>query len=205
MKNVNDSSQFDHLIYVRLTEACNMKCDHCFIPANPKKMSLEDCKNIPEIVSSFTKKGEKIILQWHGGEPTLFGINLFKKVLSYLDTELQDRKVIHGIQTNLANYTGFDFKYGNLDVDSMETILSSDPLKELTLRMHQIDPECAQCEFYYACRGGCGALSQLNKKVGDGRYPYCATNKIVFGRIKQLDQLGRTEELIEKAGTEIKV
>jgi len=104
---------------------------------------------------------------------------------------------------DIVHYTGFDFKYGNLDEDSMESILASDPLKELTLRMHQIDPECAQCEFYYACRGGCGALSQLNKKVGNGRYPYCATNKILFGRIKQLDELGRSEDLIKKAGTDL--
>lgn len=106
MKNVNDSNKFNHLVYVRLTEACNMNCDHCFIPANPKKMSLEDCKNIPKIVSGFTKKGDRIILQWHGGEPTLFGSSRFEKVLSYLETEMQDRKVMHGIQTNLANYTG---------------------------------------------------------------------------------------------------
>ncbi|KDM89949.1 radical SAM protein [Photobacterium galatheae] len=102
---------------------------------------------------------------------------------------------------DMVHYTGFDFKYGNLDNDSMEAILSSDPLKELTTRMHQIDPYCAECEFYYACRGGCGALSQLNKKVGDGRYPYCATNKIIFGHIKSLSESGRTEDLLRKVST----
>lgn len=106
MKNVNESNRFDHLVYVRLTEACNMKCDHCFIPANPKRMTLDDCKNIPVIISKLTSEGDNVILQWHGGEPTLFGAKRFNQVLSYLESEISDRLITHGIQTNLANYNG---------------------------------------------------------------------------------------------------
>ncbi|KDM89952.1 radical SAM protein [Photobacterium galatheae] len=111
MKNVNEANRFNQLVYIRLTEACNMRCDHCFIPANPKKMSVNDCKKIPEILERISKSGDRIILQWHGGEPTLFGIHRFQEVLSYLNDSIDDRVIIHGIQTNLANY---DSQWGEL-------------------------------------------------------------------------------------------
>ena len=104
MKNISESNHFDQLIYVRLTEACNMKCDHCFIPANPKRMTPKDCEMIPDMVRKITKKGDRVILQWHGGEPTLFGAKRFRAVLEMIKSELNDRTIIHGIQTNLLNF-----------------------------------------------------------------------------------------------------
>lgn len=26
---------FDHLVYLRIHEGCNLWCEHCYIPANP--------------------------------------------------------------------------------------------------------------------------------------------------------------------------
>lgn len=104
IKQVSENNTFDQLVYVRLTEACNMSCDHCFIPANPKKMALEDCYRIPEHLTKIAKVGDRVILQWHGGEPTLFGKSKFEKVLSHIAQEVKDQTIIHGIQTNIMNY-----------------------------------------------------------------------------------------------------
>lgn len=106
MKKISEGNRFDQLIYVRLTEACNMHCDHCFIPANPKKMLPEDCKIIPEVIKKVSKAGDQVILQWHGGEPTLYGAKRFKQVLDEITNSVENREITHGIQTNLANYNG---------------------------------------------------------------------------------------------------
>lgn len=100
--NGNNAS-FDHLVYVRVFEGCNLHCKHCFIPHNPKKMSLDNIKNIHSHLKKFAKPGETVLLQWHGGEPTIFGPEWFGKALEILDG-VEDYNIIHGIQTNLMTY-----------------------------------------------------------------------------------------------------
>ena len=104
MKKISLNNIFDQLIYVRLTESCNMKCKHCFIPSNPKKMTLNDCMMIPDVVKKVAAIGDRVILQWHGGEPTLYGVSRLRRVIKNLNSECSDFSLIHGIQTNLLNY-----------------------------------------------------------------------------------------------------
>ncbi len=94
---------FDHLVYVRVFEGCNLHCEHCFIPANPKKMEPEQFSQIPERVAMFAQKGQRILLQWHGGEPTLLGVDYLRDAISRVEAGV-DFQWIHGIQTNLLTY-----------------------------------------------------------------------------------------------------
>lgn len=98
------SDQFDHLFYVRVFEGCNLYCKHCFIPSNPKKMSAEQIKNIPNDVAKVAKPGSKILLQWHGGEPTALGALWLKSAVKLVE-ENKDFEWIHGIQTNLITFS----------------------------------------------------------------------------------------------------
>ncbi len=97
---------YDHLVYIRLFEGCNLFCEHCFIPKNPKKINQEyfkssfwkDLKNYSNI-----KENQTIYLQWHGGEPTILGAEYLKKCIE--DVSLNSSvKIMHGIQTNLLNF-----------------------------------------------------------------------------------------------------
>ncbi|MBP5948118.1 radical SAM protein [Pseudomonas sp. P9(2020)] len=97
-------TQFDQMIYVRLIEACNLHCAHCFIPNNPKRMSWEDVEAIPGRVRQFAKPGQVLLFQFHGGEPTLVGVEFLRSVCVYLLTQLDDFAVRFSIQTNLMNY-----------------------------------------------------------------------------------------------------
>jgi len=94
---------FDHLVYLRVFEGCNLHCEHCFIPSNPKKMSINQIKAIPEHLNKFAKRGDIVLLQWHGGEPTARGINFFKESLDFLSKE-SDFVLKNEIQTNLISY-----------------------------------------------------------------------------------------------------
>lgn len=100
----NASDNFDHLLYLRVFEGCNLHCEHCFIPANPKKMSKERLFEIKSHVDSFAKKGDTILIQWHGGEPTSLGSKWFKEAIDIVSNSLSEYEVVHGIQTNLIKY-----------------------------------------------------------------------------------------------------
>lgn len=95
---------FDHMIYVRLIEACNLHCQHCFIPNNPKRMDFLDIEKIPLKVREFAKPGQVLLIQFHGGEPTLVGVEFLRKVCVYIKTELSEFDVRFSIQTNLMTY-----------------------------------------------------------------------------------------------------
>ncbi len=96
---------FDHLIYMRVYEGCNLHCKHCFIPANPKKMTIDTVKSVSENIRKFAKKGQILLFQWHGGEPTAIGIRFMREALEIINKDLSDDFVVkHGIQTNLISY-----------------------------------------------------------------------------------------------------
>lgn len=95
---------FDHLVYLRIFEGCNLHCEHCFIPSNPKKMTLEDFDRVPETVAGFAAPGSRILLQWHGGEPTIFGPDWLETAIGRVEAAGSQFSWQHGIQTNLLNY-----------------------------------------------------------------------------------------------------
>lgn len=101
----NASPDFDHLFYIRLFEGCNLHCDHCFIPSNPKKMDLSDFRLASDSISKNTNPGQKILVQWHGGEPTALPAGYFRQAIQELEEHKDGRELIHGIQTNLMTYS----------------------------------------------------------------------------------------------------
>lgn len=97
-------THFDHLVYLRVHEGCNLWCEHCYIPANPKRMSLDDIARVPSIVAGFAAPGSHIRLQWHGGEPTLVGAAWMREAIEIIESN-KDYRWSHDIQTNLINYS----------------------------------------------------------------------------------------------------
>lgn len=101
--NSMNNYEFDHLLYLRIFEGCNLHCKHCFIPSNPKKMSLELMRTVPNLIGNFAKNGQKILVQWHGGEPTAIGSEWFRSMIGVFDG-ITSFNISHGIQTNLITY-----------------------------------------------------------------------------------------------------
>ena len=98
------SADFDHLIYVRVFEGCNLHCQHCFIPTNPKRMTLEDISQIPDQIRGRIAPGSTILIQWHGGEPTLMGPDYIRSGISLLRKNAPEFTWRFGIQTNLMSF-----------------------------------------------------------------------------------------------------
>lgn len=95
---------YDHLVYLRVFEGCNLHCQHCFIPSNPKRMTAEDIARVPEDVRKIAPPGSTILLQWHGGEPTMFGAAWLREAIESIEASGPEYKWVHGIQTNLLTY-----------------------------------------------------------------------------------------------------
>ena len=100
------NKKYDHILYLRINEACNLYCEHCFIPSNPKRMNLEQIKNVPQLVSNFAQPNDVILVQWHGGEPTVSPPEFMEQAFE-LFSQQTDFKFVHEIQTNLMNYDKF--------------------------------------------------------------------------------------------------
>lgn len=99
------AESFDHLVYIRLFEGCNLACEHCFIPANPKKMDEADLRGVPALIANFAKPGQTILIQWHGGEPTLLGPQVIRDSIEYWLEHHPEYNWVFGIQTNLTTYS----------------------------------------------------------------------------------------------------
>ena len=97
-----------------------------------------------------------------------------------------------------VHFSGFDYKFGNLLVNSMDEILKGNVIEAALSKSKDVAEGCMRCEFFYACKGGCGALKNLNGKFGTEFYPYCETNKMVFQRIKELAESGFSEQMKNK-------
>lgn len=109
---MSDSAKdFDQMIYVRLIEACNLHCAHCFIPNNPKRMQWVDIEAMPARVREFARPGQTLLFQFHGGEPTLVGVEFLRRVCIFLRQALSDFTIKFSIQTNLMN---FDLRWAEL-------------------------------------------------------------------------------------------
>lgn len=99
---------YDHMVYVRLFEGCNLNCEHCYIPNNPKKIDAKFYENqgLTETLmkQANVKEGSKLYLQWHGGEPTMLGVKYLEDAINNVE---RDKRFIyqHGIQTNLINFS----------------------------------------------------------------------------------------------------
>lgn len=98
------ATPFDHLVYLRVFEGCNLHCEHCFIPKNPKRMTHQDIKDAAHKISSFVEPGGRVLIQWHGGEPTLFGSQWLEQSMDILENEAPQINWDYGIQTNLMTY-----------------------------------------------------------------------------------------------------
>jgi radical SAM protein with 4Fe4S-binding SPASM domain len=105
---VETQYEYDHMVYIRLFEGCNLHCEHCFIPSNPKKIQSSFYENnglTNELINKVKglKEGDRIYLQWHGGEPTLLGVEYLRNAIENVIADKRF-KYINGIQTNLMNF-----------------------------------------------------------------------------------------------------
>lgn len=89
-------------ITVKPTNDCNMRCKHCYHAEEGFDKTMMNPKDAMKMFDIASKDYSEIIVVFHGGEPTLWGVDNFNKVLEYqkkISTE-KDVKFKNSIQTN---------------------------------------------------------------------------------------------------------
>ena len=96
-------------IFVKPTGSiCNLDCQYCYYldkeQLYPNGESFTMTKELlEEYISQHIEatKEDLIMFSWHGGEPTLLGLDYFQKIIRFQEKyKPSNKKIINGIQTN---------------------------------------------------------------------------------------------------------
>ena len=86
---------------------CNMRCAYCYylgkeavLPRGPGRLPIDMLERyIEQRLQAST--GPVVHFEWHGGEPTLLGLDYFRSIVRLQHAHLSpERKVTNGLQTN---------------------------------------------------------------------------------------------------------
>ncbi len=86
---------------------CNLKCDYCFYLEKGNLYSgIENCIMPDDVLKAFIKSyihsqpAPEVEFVWQGGEPTLRGIDFYRKALQYQKRYCASKTIRNSIQTN---------------------------------------------------------------------------------------------------------
>lgn len=87
---------------IKPTNACNFQCKHCFNGEHLKEKDFLPIETVFKALELISKKYNDIKITFHGGEPTLVGIDFYKNIFSYekMLKKKYDVNFWHLFQTN---------------------------------------------------------------------------------------------------------
>lgn len=87
--------------------ACNLRCDYCFYlekdrlfpPRQPRRM---DDATLEAFVRQYIEAqlGDRVVFSWQGGEPTLLGVEYYRRALALQRRHGRGRRIENTLQTN---------------------------------------------------------------------------------------------------------
>ena len=88
--------------------SCNLGCTYCYYLGKSSLYSKEDSFPMPDdILKDYMMQhiqaspDSEIRFSWHGGEPTVLGLDYFRKIVEFQKRNKQSKKtIVNGIQTN---------------------------------------------------------------------------------------------------------
>lgn len=81
---------------------CNICCKYCYAaPFKSSKFEILDIKILDKLIKEALEMTNQIVITWHGGEPTMVGLDYFKEYLKIVKKyKKSNQKVYNMIQTN---------------------------------------------------------------------------------------------------------
>ncbi|MFH1282347.1 MAG: anaerobic sulfatase maturase [bacterium] len=96
-----------HIMAKPIGPLCNLQCDYCFYLHKEHMLSTQTQWRISdEILEEFIDQyineqtSRKIVFSWQGGEPTLLGLDFFKKVIELEKKYANGKQIENDLQTN---------------------------------------------------------------------------------------------------------
>jgi uncharacterized protein len=106
-KQKQSSAQGIHVVAKPIGPACNLNCEYCFYIEKQALFSAgEQYRMSDNVLSAFIKKyitsqpTPMVEFVWQGGEPTLLGIDFFKKVIELQRPFKKKKTISNSLQTN---------------------------------------------------------------------------------------------------------
>lgn len=96
-----------HVMTKPVGPICNLDCKYCFYLEKEKLFpSNENFKMRPEILEAYIQQYiaqqsvPEVTFAWQGGEPTLFGVGFFQRVIDLQNKYAAGKKIHNALQTN---------------------------------------------------------------------------------------------------------
>ncbi len=95
-----------HIAAKPIGSACNLDCTYCYYVHKADLLVDETPRLSEELLETFVQQyiedqdAQSIVFTWHGGEPTLLGIDFFRKVVELQQKHAGAKSVENNIQTN---------------------------------------------------------------------------------------------------------
>lgn len=109
-------------VIIKTTNDCNLRCKYCYNSESWQKKERLDIQTFKKLIDLLSKDFREICLVWHGGEPTVLGLDFFKQAVEVENSAHQVNGVVirNSLQTNatLLNdewiefFKKYDFKVG---------------------------------------------------------------------------------------------
>lgn len=97
-----------HVMAKPTGSVCNIDCHYCFYlekealyPERQQHWKMSD-KTLEKYIRQHiaAQASEQVVFAWQGGEPTMMGVEFFRRVISLCETYGQGRQIQHALQTN---------------------------------------------------------------------------------------------------------
>ena len=111
VKDLSENPSYERRFHVMAKPGgskCNIDCQYCFylhkeeLLDQPKEVRMDD-ETLEAFIKSYieSQDGEEIVFSWQGGEPTLLGLDYYKKVVEFQKKyQPEGVKIGNDLQTN---------------------------------------------------------------------------------------------------------
>ena len=194
-------------VIVKPTHECNFKCPYCYIPSEDVEKGYMSDKTLRNMSEQLASNFENIHFIWHGGEPTLMGLEFYEKVKD-IQADYGSERFRNGIQTNASLLTEEFLDFFKKEMFGIGFSLDGPKHLHDITRVHKINSSGTFDDVMKAVNlmkrkgivaGAICVLNRYNINRTDEIYDFFNENKINF-KISPVSPAGRA-----KFNTELRI